>query len=144
MLKKFTLIILCKFEMLSIPMIWKMLTLLMWGHNVPHFFQKAISPWKKGSGGPKFLNFSQFIINFQKIKKKFGFKIFLGWSRRWGHILGSIPALKKWGSGSEVKRLMPQNTGTSPWRIGSIRPTGSSWIEGNFLLSILHLQMNRK
>ena len=22
-----------------------------------HFFQKAISPWKKGSGGPKFLDF---------------------------------------------------------------------------------------
>ena len=23
------------------------------GHNVPALFQKAISPWKKGSGGPK-------------------------------------------------------------------------------------------
>ena len=27
----------------------------------------AISPWKKGSGGPKFLDISKFIIKFQKI-----------------------------------------------------------------------------
>ena len=39
------------------------------GTMSPHFFQKAISLWKKGSGGPKFLDFSYFIINFQKIKK---------------------------------------------------------------------------
>ena len=26
------------------------------GHNVPALFQKAISPRKKGSGGPKFLD----------------------------------------------------------------------------------------
>jgi len=32
----------------------------------------------------------------------------------------------------------------TPWRIGSIRPSGSSWIEGNFLPSIQHLQLDRR
>ena len=35
------------------------------------FFQAAISPWKKGSGGPKFRDFSYFLRHFQKIKKLF-------------------------------------------------------------------------
>ena len=49
--------------------------------------QIAISPWKKGSGGPKFLDFSEFIRNFQKIKKKLFFHSVLGWCRRCGHIV---------------------------------------------------------
>ena len=50
------------------------LTLLMRGGGTMchHFFQMAISPWKKESGGPKFLDFSWFIMNFQKIKRFFG------------------------------------------------------------------------
>ena len=40
------------------------------------FFQEAISPWKKGSGGPKFLDFSKFNINFLKMKKKLVFTVF--------------------------------------------------------------------
>ena len=37
-------------------------------HNVPALFQMAISQWKKGLGGLKFLDLSWFIINLQKIK----------------------------------------------------------------------------
>ena len=32
----------------------------------------------------------------------------------------------------------------APWQIGSIRPPGCSWIEGSFLLSIQHLQLDRR
>ena len=76
------------------------LTLLVWGGTMPmcpHFFQMAISPWKKGSGGLKFLDFSWFIVNFQKIKKKL-----LVYSQCFGVILTYIvpPAYaqipKKW------------------------------------------------
>ena len=34
------------------------LTLLIGGQDMPALFQMVISPWKKGSGGPKFLDFS--------------------------------------------------------------------------------------
>ena len=41
------------------------------GTMCPHFFQVAISPWRKGSGGQKFLDFSWFIIiKFQKINPR--------------------------------------------------------------------------
>ena len=55
----------------------------------PHFFQMAITPWKKESGGPKFLDFSWFILNFQKIKKNWFFTEFLGdpEGARCGHIV---------------------------------------------------------
>ena len=43
------------------------------GHNVPALFSGGYFAMKKGSGSTKFLDFTQFIINFQKIKKDFGF-----------------------------------------------------------------------
>ena len=33
----------------------------------PHFFQMSISPWKNGARGNRFLDFSWFIISYQKI-----------------------------------------------------------------------------
>ena len=47
------------------------LTLMVRGAHciVPHLFQTTISSWKEGSRGPKFLDFSSFIINFPKINK---------------------------------------------------------------------------
>ena len=48
------------------------------GTMCPHFFQKAISSWKEGSGGPKFFDFSKFIMNFENL----GFHSFLRWSSR--------------------------------------------------------------
>ena len=39
--------------------------------------QTSITLWKKGSGDPKFLDISEFIINWQKIKKMC-FSVFLG------------------------------------------------------------------
>ena len=32
----------------------------------------------------------------------------------------------------------------TPWRIGSTRPSASSWIEGNFLPSIQHVKLDRR
>ena len=40
------------------------LTLMWGGWLCPHFFLMAISAWKKESGGPKFHDFSWFVINF--------------------------------------------------------------------------------
>ena len=39
------------------------------GISLP-FFQVSISQWKKGFKGLKFCDFSKFIMNLQKIKKK--------------------------------------------------------------------------
>ena len=51
-----------------------------------HFFQMAISPWKKGSGGPKFCDSSYFIMKFQKIQKKICF-----FTVFWGDLEGAGP-----------------------------------------------------
>ena len=50
----------------------------------PHYFQMLISPLKKGYGGPKFLDFSWFIMNFQKIQKKCWF-----FTEFWGNLEAS-------------------------------------------------------
>ena len=61
------------------------LTLLVQGGTMClRFFKMAFSPWKKVSGGTKFLDFSQFIINIQNI---IFFHSVLGWYRRCGHIM---------------------------------------------------------
>ena len=63
---------------------WKFTNIKINNWISPHFFQKFIFPWKKGSECPKFRDFSKFIINFQKIQKNF-FLVFhsvLGWYRR--------------------------------------------------------------
>ena len=60
----------------------------------PHFFQMAISQWKRGFGGPKFRDFSSFIMNFQKINFFFVFHSVFGWSRRC-RLIKPPPALKQ-------------------------------------------------
>ena len=59
------------------------LTLLVRGVTICRTFFK----WLKGSGGPKFLYFSRFILNYQDINFLFGFSQFFGWSRRCRHIV---------------------------------------------------------
>ena len=60
------------------------LTLMVRGGTMcPHFFQAANSPWKKGTWGPKFLNF--------KFKRKMVFHSVFEWSRRCGQIVHCAP-----------------------------------------------------
>ena len=53
---------------------------------VPTLFSDAYLSMKKGPIGPNFLDFSEFIMNFQKIKKKIGFTVIFGFSEGKGII----------------------------------------------------------
>ena len=65
------------------------------GVDCAHFFQMAISPWKRGLRDPIVVTFPNSFWTFRKSKNKFGFSLCFGVIWRYGHFQSPILPLGK-------------------------------------------------